>query len=124
MTWGPKTNDISVFTMKQYKDTTQNHMDFGYLMLDRCGYALVGLKHVSGVLRAMPGLSEPRVGSGRLQSLDGRGFSERVAAPTRLSRPGFQSRTEGSSRGATAGKAARRETTSAEWAVLHGNDIR
>ena len=76
------------------------------------------------VLRAVPGLSEPGVRSGRLRSSDGRGFSERVAVPTRLSHPGFQSRTEGSSRGATAGKAARRETTSAEWAVLHGDDIR
>ena len=75
------------------------------------------------MLRAVLGLSEPGVGSGQLRSSDGRGFSERVAAPTCLSRPGFQSRTEGSSRGATAGKAARRETTSAEWAVLHGDDI-
>ena len=76
------------------------------------------------VLRTVPGLSKPGVGLGRLWSSDGRGFSERVAVPTRLSHPGFQSQTEGSSRGATAGKAARRETTSAEWAVLHGDDIR
>ena len=76
------------------------------------------------VLCAMPGLSEPGVGSGRLRSSDGRGFSKQVTAPTRLSRPGFQSRTEGSSRGATAGKAERRETMSAEWAVFHGDDIR
>ena len=39
----------------------------------------------------------PGFGSGWTRSLDGHGFSERVAAPTRLSRPGFQSRTEGSS---------------------------
>ena len=71
------------------------------------------------LLRAMPGF-----GSGQTRSSDGHGFSERVAAPTRLSRPGFQSRTEGSSRGATAGRAERREATSAEWAVFHGDDIR
>ena len=82
-----------------------------------------GVSYAEWMLCAVPGLSEPGVGSGRLRSLDGRGFSERVTVPTRLSRPGFQSRTEGSSRGATAGKAARRETTSAEWAVLHGDDI-
>ena len=72
----------------------------------------------------MPGLSEPGVGSGRIRSSDGRGFSEWVAAPTCLSHPGFQSRTEGSSRGAMAGRAERREATSAEWAVFHGDDIR
>ena len=76
------------------------------------------------LLRAVPGLSEPGVGSGRIRSSDGRGFSERVAVPTRLSCPGFQSRTEGLSRGATAGRAERREATSAEWAVFHGDDIR
>ena len=76
------------------------------------------------MLRAMLGLSKPGVGLGQIRSLDGRGFSERVAVPTRLSRPGFQSRTEGLSQGVTAGKAERREATSAEWAVFHGDDIR
>ena len=78
----------------------------------------------SPVLHAVPGLSEPGVWVGWTRSLDRRGFSERVTAPTRLSRPGFQSRTEGSSRGATVGRAERREATSAEWAVFHGDDIR
>ena len=49
----------------------------------------LGVTRRAGVIRA-------RVGSGRTRSSDGRGFSERVAAPTRLSRPGFQSWTEGS----------------------------
>ena len=70
------------------------------------------------------GYPSPGFGSGRTRSSDGRGFSERVAAPTRLSRPGFQSRTEGSSQGAMARRAERREATSVEWAVFHGNDIR
>ena len=47
------------------------------------------LKFRMELLRAVPGLSEPGVRSGRLRSSDGRGFSERVAAPTRLSHPGF-----------------------------------
>ena len=80
--------------------------------------------HLHNLLRAVPGLSEPGVGSGRLRSSDGRGFSERVAVPTHLSHPGFQSWTEGSSRGAMVGKAERRETISAEWAVFHSDDIR
>ena len=70
------------------------------------------------------GYPSPGFGSGRTWSLDGHGFSEQVAALTRLSRPGFQSRTDGSSRGATVGRAERREATSAEWAVFHGDDIR
>ena len=41
------------------------------------------------LLRAVPGLSEPGVRSGQIWSSDRHGFSERVAAPTRLSRPGF-----------------------------------
>ena len=70
------------------------------------------------------GYPSPGFGLGRTQSSDGCGFSEQVAAPTRLSRPGFQSQTEGSSRGAMARRAERREATSAEWAVFHGDDIR
>ena len=70
------------------------------------------------------GYLSPGFGSGQTRSLDGRGFSEQVAALTHLSHPGFQSRTEGSSRGATARRAERREATSAVWAVFHGDDIR
>ena len=77
-----------------------------------------------GLLRTVLGLSEPGVGSCQIRSSDGRGFSERVAAPTHLSRPGFQSQPEGLSQGATAGRAERREATSAEWAVFHGDDVR
>ena len=66
----------------------------------------------------------PGFGSGWTRSSDGRGFSDRVAALTRLSRPGFQSRTEGSSRGAAVRRAERWEAMSAEWAVFHSNDIR
>ena len=49
----------------------------------------------------------PGFGSGQTRSLDGRGFSERVAVLTRLSHPGFQSRAEGSLRGVTARRAER-----------------
>ena len=69
------------------------------------------------------GYLSPGFGSGWTRSSDGRGFSEQVAALTRLSRPGFRSQTEGLSRGATARRAERREATSAEWAVFHGDDI-
>ena len=69
------------------------------------------------------GYPSPEFGSGQTRSSDGHGFSEQVAAPTRLSRPGFQSQTEGSLRGAMARRAERREATSAEWAVFHGDDI-
>ena len=41
------------------------------------------------LLRAVPVLTGPGVRVGRVRSSDGRGFSERVAAPTRLSCPGF-----------------------------------
>ena len=41
------------------------------------------------LLRAVPELTGPGVRVGRVQSSDGRGFSEWVAAPTRLSCPGF-----------------------------------
>ena len=45
---------------------------------------------VSGLLlRTVPELTGPGVRVGQVRSLDGRGFSERVAAPTRLSCPGF-----------------------------------
>ena len=66
----------------------------------------------------------PGFGSGRTRSSDGRGFSEWVAVLTHLSRPGFQSRTEGSSRGATARRAERWEAMSVEWAGFRGDDIR
>ena len=101
-----------------------NYLQVQVLILECHGFMQASVVNFRTVLRTVPGLSEPGVGSGWLRSSDGRGFSKRATAPTCLSRPGFQSRTEGSSRGATAGKAVRRETTSAEWAVLHGDDIR
>ena len=41
------------------------------------------------LLHAVPELTGPGVRVSRVRSLDGRGFSERVAAPTCLSCPGF-----------------------------------
>ena len=41
------------------------------------------------LLRAVPELTGPGVRVGRVRSSDGRGFSEQVTAPTRLSCPGF-----------------------------------
>ena len=45
--------------------------------------------HCGTMLRAVPESTGPGVWVGRVRSLGGRGFSERVAAPTRLSCPGF-----------------------------------
>ena len=56
------------------------------------------------LLRAVPESTRPGVRVGRVWSSGGRGFSERVAAPTRLSCPGF-SRGKGSTRRMTASRA-------------------
>ena len=66
----------------------------------------------------------PGFRSGWTRSSEGRGFSEWVAVPTCLSRPGFQSQTEGSSRGAMVRRAERWEAMSAESVGFHGDDIR
>ena len=55
------------------------------------------------VLRAVPESTGPGVRVGRVRSSGGRGFSERVAAPTRLSCPGF-GRGKGSTRRSTASR--------------------
>ena len=60
-------------------------------------------KGVRVMLRAVPESTGPGVRVGRVRSSGGRGFSERVAAPTRLSCPGF-SRGKGLTRGATASR--------------------
>ena len=55
------------------------------------------------MLRAVPESTGPGVRVGRVRSSGGHGFSERVAAPTRLSCLGF-SRGKGLTRGATASR--------------------
>ena len=60
--------------------------------------------YLHNLLRAVPESTGPGVRVGRVRSSGGRGFSERVAAPTRLSCPGF-SRGKGLTRGAMASRA-------------------
>ena len=61
------------------------------------------IQHMRSVLCTVPESTGPGVRVGRVRSSGGRGFSERVAAPTRLSCPGF-SCGEGLTRGATASR--------------------
>ena len=70
------------------------------------------------LLRAVLEFAGPRVRVGRVQSSDGRGFSERVAALTRLSCPGFSRRQRGRREERQREERRVKKATSAEWSDI------
>ena len=78
---------------------------------------LQGKSILEVLLRAVPESTGPGVRVGRVRSSGGRGFSERVAAPTRLSCPGF-SRGKGLTRGRRRVERKVKEATSVEWRYI------